>query len=295
MPSFHDHAATVVQGEGLFHNGGAAFAVQYLNSIASLDTLESEDEKASRKAGGTITYSLFAQACATPAAAEKVRKHLDSGILHKLCKKMITNYFNPLSTDDYTCHGFVPMILGACAMSHGCESPLESLPGYHTFFDTYRQFLCGIFETCPMMDGARMQMKKALHGPDTFKPGASIDFTSYGLSITKPANAKAYMDGVPRMMMGGMPVDYKPLYKGDKHAVMNMVGPCSKEDMRYGPATECGGCQKKLVKAMICNRCKDQGYCSKECQRKDFRRHKEVCRTPKDAEIILGKKPVACG
>jgi hypothetical protein len=50
----------------------------------------------------------------------------------------------------------------------------------------------------------------------------------------------------------------------------------------------CGGCEntKHHGKSLMCARCKDQVYCSKACQRKDFRRHKAVCRTPEDRETM---------
>ncbi|KAK5691918.1 hypothetical protein LTR97_011089 [Elasticomyces elasticus] len=292
MPSFNEHATAVVRGAGIFDNGGASNAVAYLNELADLQSLESKEEKTSRQASGTVTYSLDPVECASPAAAEKVRKHLDSSVLVKLCKKMIANYFNPLSVDDYTCHGYVPVILGACIMSHGCLTPLESLPGYHMFLTTYRQFLCGIFGTAPLTVGAKVQMKKALDGPDPFKPGTGINFRTYGLSATVDPSIKPFLDEKSHKTIGGMPLNYKGKYESDAHAVVSMIGPCSKGDMEYGPADECGGCSRKLKKGLICARCKDQRYCNRECQRKDIRRHKAVCRTPEDVEAMFGTRSI---
>jgi hypothetical protein len=133
---------------------------------------------------------VYAKQCSTPEAAEKVRKHLDSGVLHKLTTKMVANYFNPLSVDEYTCFGYVPVMLGAFAMSHGCRT-LNDAPGYGMFFNKYKEMLIGIFETAPLMDAAREQMKKALVRPGAFN--LSLRSTSHTLrarQTTRPASTR---------------------------------------------------------------------------------------------------------
>lgn len=59
-----------------------------------------------------VTYSVYAGNCSNLEAAQKVRDHLDSGVLHKLVRKLVANFFNPIAASDYTCHGYVPVILG---------------------------------------------------------------------------------------------------------------------------------------------------------------------------------------
>ena len=125
-----------VFGEGVFENDAALRAVDYLDELAGLNKLE----PTTTTTGDKITYSLYAPQCSNAEAAEQVRKHLDSGVLHKLTAKMVANYFNPLSVKDFTCHGYVPVILGACAMSHGCHT-LYTAPGYHMYFKTYKEML----------------------------------------------------------------------------------------------------------------------------------------------------------
>jgi hypothetical protein len=72
--------------------------------------------------------------------------------------------------------------------------------------------------------------------------------------------------------------------------VMSMISPATTGDMVYGSLNECGGCRKKLKKPLMCSRCKAQKYCSKECQRKDFARHKKCCRPEEDAEIMQDRE-----
>ena len=124
-----------VLGEGVFENDAALRAVAYLDELAGLDKFK----PTATAAGEKITYSVYATQCSTPEAAEKVRSHLDSGVLHKLTAKMVANYFNPLSVHDYTCFGYVPVILGACAMTHGCRT-LYTAPGYR-YFKTYKEMV----------------------------------------------------------------------------------------------------------------------------------------------------------
>jgi hypothetical protein len=271
-----------VLGEGVFENDAALRAVAYLDELAGVDKLT----PTATAAGEKIFYSLYATQCSTSEAAEKVRNHLDSGILHTLAAKMVANYFNPLVVSDYTCWGYVPVILGACAMSHGCRT-LNSAPGYHMYVRTFKEMLTAIFETAPLMDAAKEQMKKALLGPDGFKSGSAIDFVHFARSPDyTPSDDK---DPCISLMIGGYPAGYTPKYKKASGGGQVVIGLCSKGDMGY-PEDEklCGGCEnmKHHGKSLLCARCKDQVYCSKACQRKDFRRHKAVCRTAEDRETM---------
>jgi len=270
-----------VFGEGVFENDAAHCAVAYLDELAGIEKLKPADSAN----GDKVTYSVYAKLCSTPEAAEKVRNHLDSGVLHKLTAKMVANYFNPLSVQDYTCFGYVPAILGACAMSHGCRT-LYDAPGYHMFFKKYKEVLIGIFETAPFMDAAKEQMKKALLGPDGFHPGTAIDFAHFA----RPPNYSPPSDNDPciAMMIGGVPAGYKTKYQHGTGQVMHVTGPCSGADLEYSNDKKlCGGCEMYHGKSLLCSRCKDQVYCSKACQRKDFSRHKVVCRTPEDVKVMM--------
>jgi hypothetical protein len=270
-------------GEGVFENDAALRAVAYLDELAGVDKLK----PIASAIGEKITYSVYAKQCSTPEAAEKVRKHLDSGVLHKLAAKMVANYFNPLAVDDYTCFGYVPVILGACAMSHGCHT-LYTAKGYFVWFSTYKEMLVGIFETAPLMDAAKEQMKKVLTGPDGFEPGSAIDFAHFARPPNhSPCDDK---DACIAVLIGGTPAGYEAKYRPASGG-LGVQGPCTKADMYYSEDKKlCGGCEMYHGKSLLCSRCKDQVYCSKACQRKDFGRHKAVCRTPEDAKKMEEQK-----
>jgi hypothetical protein len=270
-------------GEGVFENDGATVAVAHLDGLAGLDKLT----PTTSANGGKVVYSLYADGCSSDEARDLVRSHLDSGVLHKLTARMISNYFNPISMKDYTCGGFVPIILGACAMSHGCHT-LYTAPGYDVFFKTYKDFLIGALPSAPLMDAAKEQMTKALHGPDRFQPGIPIDFKRFA----RPVNysLRPMHDACFARLLGGNPVGYKPAYKkrSSKDDRQATVGPCMKEHMAYNKnPNHCGsGLCKAEHATLVCSKCKVQVYCSKDCQRYDFQRHKVWCRTPEVAESM---------
>jgi hypothetical protein len=303
-------------GEGIFENSAALVAVDYLDGLAGLDKLEglakptpttssdgakiiytllagkTDGKSVDRLApttsdgGRKVNFSLYADRCSSAEARELVRDHLDSGVLHKLTAKMVANFFNPISVDDYTCWGFVPLILGACAMSLGCRT-LYTAPGYKAWFHTYKEMLIGIYIEVPLMDAAREQMRKALLGPDGFEPGTPIKFERF-------ARPKDYVpvadeDSTMALMVGGAPWDYKPKWqKGiDDGFITHAVCPNLKTDLGYSTdETLCGGCGTCHAKPLICSKCRDQVYCSKACQKKDFGRHRACCRTPEDAKAF---------
>jgi hypothetical protein len=269
-------------GEGIFENDAAIHAVAYLNELVGLDKLT----PTTSADGNKVVYSIFADGCSSSEACELVRSHLDSGVLHKITARMVSNYTNPLSMKDYTCGGFVPIILGACAMSLGCRT-LYTAPGYEVFFKTYKAMLIGALPSAPLMDAAKEQMKKALLGPDGFEPGTPIDFKRYARPIDY--SPRSTEDAGFATMLGGNPVGYKPpSFKagssyGNKVVVL---GPCMREHMGYPiDPKKCPCCSAKRV-SLVCAKCKVQVYCSKACQVGDHHRHKVCCRKPEDAESM---------
>ena len=57
--------------------------------------------------------------------------------------------------------------------------------------------------------------------------------------------------------------------------------------LRSGETSACPVCGKSAL--LTCSRCKKQAYCSKECQRSDWKQHKKTCKAPEaatDADII---------
>lgn len=89
MPQFESGILGRIFGEGVFENDAALHAVAYLDELACVNKFKPTDSADDDGA----TYSVYAKQCSTPKAAERVRVHLDSGVLHKLTAKMVANYF----------------------------------------------------------------------------------------------------------------------------------------------------------------------------------------------------------
>lgn len=270
----------------LFENDNDLDVVAKFDRAAGLKQLENA---ANANGEGSVKYSIYSKQCSSPSAVEAVRKHLDSGVLAKLAAKQIANYFNPIKTSDFTNHGYTCIILGACAMSLGCTT-FESLKGYHMFFDTYKKFMLGIFETAPFTGEAMDQIEKGLKANKSFKPGVPYDFGSKTWEEYRdqkiaegwtPANASPCWT----MNIGGRSEQYKqPRKPPGQGQTVSTIGPAAKEDMGY-EGGGCGSC-KKADAQLRCARCTGQVYCNKDCQKKDWFRHKACCRTPSDAQAM---------
>ncbi|KAK5137244.1 hypothetical protein LTR08_000214 [Meristemomyces frigidus] len=275
-------------GEGLFENENDLEVIRYLDREMGVNDLEHKAntatatgrEKGTNDGVAALRYSVYAPSCSNKDAAEAVKKHLDAGALKLMCTKMVACYFNPLKPSDYTCHGHLAIILGACAMTLGCK--LDGIPGYKMFFGSYSSFLGGIYEPAPLMDKAKGQMHKALY---------EVMIARVAAGITTPLHKEKFA-GNGQGMMGGLPIGYKSARDSAKAPLvgmaMSMVGPCDKEDMGYGGHAGCAGqgCGRGQVVngggLLQCGKCGEVKYCSRECQKKDWRRHKVCCRTPED-------------
>ena len=171
--------------------------------------------------------------------------------------------------------GYIFMLLGACAMTLGCTIPKR-----------YKTTMQKVYMCVGLPSDALVQIKKALKGPNGYKDGKPYDFESPGLVET--ANSER--------------VDAKPNAMG--FTSLNVWGPgtllynppmgstAGLEELKAARANEskyskdvCGGCGAKEAagggELQSCGICKARKYCSKECQKKQWKFHQEVCEAPK--------------
>lgn len=231
-----------------------------------------------------VTYSVYAGSCSSLGAVQKVRDHLDSGVLQKVATKLTYNFFNPIAVSDNTCFGHVPIILGACAMSLGCFT-FHTTPVYGQVYPTLKDMMLGVLPFAPVIYGARVQLATALANHGGYQPGTPIDFTDYA----RPPNHvfDKEQDGHLGVLTGGVYEGYFAGVDIRNAAAHHATKPVTKAELGYdGDEKLCGCCKIRPDKVMVCGRCRKQTYCNTACQRKDRRRHKHVCRTPVDAKAI---------
>lgn len=177
-------------------------------------------------------------------------------------------------------------------MSLGCNTLLTAssfwqVPHHTNWFFKFEHMLSAILATAPLMDAAKEQMREATEGPNKFKSGLPIDFAHFARFAVSSRDQEPYVG----FMHGGVPDGYKSEFKqamtpGDGYD-LRTTRPFSREGMHYDDDKDlCGACKKTPDKALSCSRCKCQVYCDRTCQRKDYKRHKFICRTPENAKAL---------
>lgn len=256
-----------------FQNDQDLDIVSELTDEAGLYKLEEEAQKAYEAAGhgqendqsfdpNRPFYSLY-----SPSDPEFVRKHLESGILIQLFEK----YEAKLFTDDlelFRHPGNILILLAACAMQLGCTIP-----------DKHHKILQKIYMCAELAAEGVEQMKAALIGPTRFQNGQPYRFNSPGLVETanlQPATPNAI--GVCGLNVHGPGTLFFRPPKGSKMGLME-----AKADFKKQQCGEdvCGGCGAKETpdgnQLLSCGACKTRKYCSKECQKKQWKVHKGDC------------------
>jgi hypothetical protein len=179
---------SLTSATGLFQSDHDFDIVSELSHDAGLTQMEegaqaaakaaSKDDKAINSIYYSIYYSIYAQSCSNP---ELVREHLDSGALvYLIAGKEAAMLAIPSKKQemehDFRDPCYVYVLLGACAMTLGCQIP-----------DQYIAMLKKVYTEAGLMPDALKHMKKALKGPHGYKHGEPYDFESEDLIET--ANA----------------------------------------------------------------------------------------------------------
>ncbi|KAF3005059.1 hypothetical protein E8E13_009459 [Curvularia kusanoi] len=267
-------------GYGLFQSDNDFDTLSELGSDMGLDELEDKLRHAAKVVGESDekTDKIYLSIYGGGTHPEIVRDHLDSGALAELIKvKEAKMMAIPDGSMDQKmefmfrdpCYEYV--LLGACAMSLGCQLP-------RSFLDMLKL----VYTEFSRMPDARKQMHKALFGPDGFKNGEPYDFES--MSLVETANAKHVDDGGS---------------SGRGFVGLNVMPPGGLLSTGVGDSTEsailkelrnkfhnpnvCARCSADHAKGggelLQCARCKDRKYCSSACQKQHWKMiHKKLCK-----------------
>jgi hypothetical protein len=199
-----------------------------------------------------LLISMYAGHCAD---IELVREHLDGGVLRKLIDEKKATMGN----NDRAVYEFV--ILGACAMSLGCEIP-----------DDFKQLLIEKYRSTELPPMSLHAMQLALgDGPHRYR-NAPYDFGEKGLDETVEERMAEEEGKGSNGQIVGMNVP----------APFGLFGSFKGGPVNEYPAGVCGGCGAKDrldgEPLLSCGKCKVKKYCGTVCQRAHFKQHKRVCK-----------------
>ncbi|KAK4902109.1 hypothetical protein LTR27_001011 [Elasticomyces elasticus] len=144
-----------------------------------------DNEDADVDANGTaksICLSLQADLNPTPSAMAAVRDHLNDGKLQELIN-IYSAKDAPSKLDGKYSPGYVLSLLGACAMTLGCNIPAP--------FMEYLKDMTDIQDGAKMPFEARNQLFEALYGPRKYENGKAYGFTAekestnYGVQLAR--------------------------------------------------------------------------------------------------------------
>ncbi|KAK4963726.1 hypothetical protein LTR10_001357 [Elasticomyces elasticus] len=214
--------------------------------------------------------SIYADNNKSQATKVAIREHLDGGKLQELIDKYTTKY-HAKEEEAFPApeSGYILCILGACAMTLGCKLPAS-----------FKAELRALYPAVFHLSEAQDQLKKALDGPGGFQDGTPYDFGSVGLQelmTSKKADAECKR-GIFGMNVGGQFTLFAPKPPPADLGVKARVKMELITEEGKHPRDACGQCGKSTTedgKAMlVCSRCKERKYCSKECQVAHWPLHK---------------------
>ncbi|KAK0624465.1 N-lysine methyltransferase SMYD2 [Lasiodiplodia hormozganensis] len=175
-----------------------------------------------------------------PDDPEQLRQELDSGKLEAEFHKIRDGGYE--SDEDLKWLGFKTtiVVLAAAAMRHGA-----------TISDEFRQYVkTALKSRLQMYQRAKDDMAKAI---DSYRNGVPLDVAGMGLDET------ASSDERPKGGFG-----------------LNVLSP---QMFNVGEVVEneCETCGKDSDTLLRCGRCRKVRYCNIECQKKAWKKHKQVC------------------
>jgi hypothetical protein len=271
--------ATAYSEIGLFQNDNDYDTISEMGHDMGLSKLAEEMQAAAKASGKSdkdiakIHLSLYGGG----SHPKVVRKHLDSGVLTNFIKtkeaKMMAqpSFWTRCVGDMFRDPCYEYVLLGACAMTLGCQLP-----------DRCLAMLKIVYTEFSVMPDALKQMRKALLGPDAYKNGEPYDFESKSLIETANSAPKERDDdsnGRGYVMMNVIPPGgffSTGVGNSAKSAVIKEL-----RDRFHNPNV-CASCSARRGKdgseLLRCAKCKDRRYCSADCQKKHWSIHKKVCR-----------------
>ena len=226
-------------------------------------------------------FSVCADFCYGTRSIEIVRKYLDSGVLLGYLNEDFWKVDRCQNGEDY----YRFNVLAASVMTFGCTLPPKLRETLETQQNPqYQQLVKERQSEWTLKPLARVQMKKAIAN---YKDDEPYDFGNkthleHSLTMMFPGKTSRVKNvGATKIVEIQQADGKKPLTQ--------VVGPPTDEEMGMVAmypnhlCATCGADKKQDGEdLMACARCHDRKYCSKECQRKHWKKHKVICMRPKE-------------
>ena len=291
------HLLTALPGQRHASGGHGLRIVRTIDEALGLRELRA---KVNGKAGIKAKYppnrfSIQAELCYHPKSIEVVRKYLDSGVLSDYIAQHLENGNRCWTGEDYRRY----TVLIACAMTLGCNIPdrvRETMEKMQR--PVYLKNLKQKYPQWALKPLANIQLKEAL---EDYVDGEPYDFgntTMLEASINRMFPGTTTVRDIGHSKM----VEIK---QKSGNIIPHIVGPPDDEEIGLKPiypnhlCATCGSSEMKEGEGalLVCSRCHDRKYCSKECQKRHWKMHKVICTKPADqmANFMQSIEPLNFG
>jgi len=256
------------------------------NEIRAFDDAFGLRELRAKVAGkiniGPSRFSINREFCYGVKSVEIVRYYLESGALARLYERQFGRDRCWSGADG---HNYVTLL--ACCVTLGVDLDILGSEEQRSKV-VHPSYLQHVKKVAPMYQRSALAMQQLRTALAQHENGVSYDFGN-----------KTFLEDCTASMFGSKAktsltdLGYAKLVEikiGSKTIPQIIGPPCDEEEgyenARIYPANVCANCGSSSAASgegqplMMCARCHDRSYCSKECQKKHWKLHKIICTIP---------------
>ena len=215
--------------------------------------------------------------CHGTGSIEIVRKYLDAGILQDIYDKHYNGTKCMLGPD-----ATMFVILGACALTLGCTIPPTMLEKLSAMINpAYQVAVRQKYPDNYVANLSSLACQQLVDAITNHVPGLPYSFGNQTFDEYMAVLGCPYPDLSTTVRTVGSE-KFVDVFSGGELLVAHAAERPTAEELGYRivhPYGVCGGCGAAdgKGKALACGGCKDRKYCSKFCQKQDWKRHRVLC------------------